>query len=328
MDRRAFIATVTGSLLAAPLAVAAQQQPRRTARIGYLALSELPNAPGRAAFQDGLRELGWIEGQNLTVELRVADGNRKVLSEQAAELVRLNPDVLVAASSLPAQALMKATNTIPIVVAASSDPLEDGLVTSLARPGGNITGLSLALEDSLTGKWLELLKEAISTATRFAVLLNPTWPGHVPLLTEARLVGRSLSVRLDAHEVRSPEQFDGAFAQMTRGRADGLIVFPSTTFTTGRTRLAQLAVKHRLPTMFENRLFTEEGGLLSYGPNILALYQRGAFYVDRILTGVRPADLPIEQPTKFELVINLKTAKALGLTIPQSLLQRVDQVIE
>jgi len=259
MDRRAFIGTVAGGLLAAPLGIEAQTG--KVARMGWLALTEVPNAPGRLAFRDGLRELGWIVGQNLVIEVRSAGGKRELLSGLAAELVRLNVDVLVGAATLEAQALMQATKTIPIVFAASSDPVEAGLVVS-------------------------------------------------------------------SYEARGRDEYEGAFSKMTKDRTDGLIVFPSTIFSTDRWHLVEVVAKHRLPAIYEQRQFTEAGGLLSYGANPLALYHRAAVYVDKILKGAKPGDLPIEQPTKFELVINLKTAKALSLMIPQSLLQRADQVIE
>jgi putative tryptophan/tyrosine transport system substrate-binding protein len=326
IDRRAFILAAAGGLLAAPLA--AQAQTGKVARMGWLALTEVPNAPGRLAFRDGLRELGWIVGQNLVIEVRSAGGKRELLSGLAAELVRLNVDVLVGAATLEAQALMQATKTIPIVFAASSDPVEAGLVVSLGRPGGNVTGLSFAFEEGFSGKWVELLKQAIPKASRVAVLVIPAYPSHGPLLTNARLAARPLSVELNPYEARGRDEYEGAFSKMTKDRTDGLIVFPSTIFSTDRWHLVEVVAKHRLPAIYEQRQFTEAGGLLSYGANPLALYHRAAVYVDKILKGAKPGDLPIEQPTKFELVINLKTAKALSLMIPQSLLQRADQVIE
>ena len=320
IPRRAFLRTVAVGVIGGPLAAEAQQRAGKVARIGYLAVGEGPNAPGRTAFRDGLRELGWVEGQNLIIELRVAGGKRELLSALAVELVRLELDVLVGAAGLEAQALMRATKTIPVVFAASSEPVETGLVASLARPGGNVTGSSTAFADAFSGKWVELLKETIPKAARVAVLVRPTDPRHGPLLIQARLAARSLSVELESYEARGPDEFEGAYAKMTRDRVDGLIVFPAGIFGNARVRLVELSAKHRLPAMFEHRLFTEAGGLLSYGPNILTLYRRAAFYVDRILKGAKPADLPVEQPTTFELVINLKTAKALGLTLPPSLL--------
>jgi putative ABC transport system substrate-binding protein len=327
MDRRTFIGALTSGFLAGPL-TAEGQQPGKVARIGYLAFTEVPNSPTRVAFRDALRALGWVEGQNLIIERRVAGGNSGLLNEQAAELVRLKLDVVVGASTEPAQALMRATKTIPIVFAASADPIGDGLVVSLARPNGNVTGVSVAFEEAFGGKWVQLLKEAIPNCVRVAVLVSPNLPRHGPLLIQAHQAAQSLSLELRPYEARGPDELERAFSRMTRDRVDGLIVFPSGIFSTARRRLAELAVKHRLPAMCEHRLLTEAGGLLSYGPNILAAYREAATYVDKILKGAKPADLPVQQPTKFELVINLKTAKALGLTIPQSLLQRADQVIE
>ena len=311
-------------LLGIPLD-AESQSPGKVARVGYLALSD---GPGRAAFRDGLRGLGWTEGQNLVLEVRLAGGKRERLDEQAAELVRLGPDVVVGASSLPAQALMRATTRIPIVVAAAADPLEERLVASLAHPGGNVTGVSLALDSEFSGKWVELLKAMTPRAVRFAVLVNPAWAGHAPLVAAARAAARSLSVDLEPYPASRPEDFPGAFARMTRDRIDGCIVLPSTTFATSRARLVELTVKHRLPTIFEHRLFTEAGGLMSYGPDLLAAHRRAAFYVDRIARGARPADLPVEQPTTFELVINRRAARALGLAIPPPLLVRADAIVE
>jgi putative ABC transport system substrate-binding protein len=326
IDRRAFILAAAGGLLAAPLA--AQAQTGKVARMGWLALTEVPNAPGRLAFRDGLRELGWIVGQNLVIEVRSAGGKRELLSGLAAELVRLNVDVLLGAATLEAQALMQATKTIPIVFAASSDPVEAGLVVSLGRPGGNVTGLSFAFEEGFSGKWVELLKQAIPKAARVAVLVIPAYPSHGPLLTNARLAARPLSVELNPYEARGRDEYEGAFSKMTKDRTDALIVFPAAIFSTDRWHLVEVVAKHRLPAIYEQRQFTEAGGLLSYGANPLALYHRAAVYVDKILKGAKPGDLPIERPTKYELIINLRTAKALGLTIPPSLLQRADRVIE
>jgi putative ABC transport system substrate-binding protein len=327
MDRRAFLTGTGAVLLAAPLAAGAQQT-GKVARIGWLSLTEIPSHPGRSAFLAGLRELGWVEGQNFVIEIRSAEGKRERVTELAAELVGLRLDVIIGAAQFPAQALMRATKTIPIVFAAAADPVADGLVASLARPGGNVTGSSFAFEDAFSGKWVELLTQAIPKASRLAVLVLPALPRHGPLLRQARLTARSLSVELQPYEARDPDEFAGTLSKMTRDRVDGLIVFPANVFAQGRGRLIELIAKHRLPAIYEHKQFTEAGGLLSYGPNPLASYHRAAFYVDRILKGAKRGDLPVEQPTKFELVINLKTAKALGLTIPPSLLGRADEVIQ
>jgi putative ABC transport system substrate-binding protein len=327
LERRRFVTIIAISLLAAPLSTQAQQV-EKVARIGWLSLIEIPSHPGRSAFLAGLRELGWVEGQNLVIEIRSAEGKRERVSELAAELVGLRLDVIVGAAPFPAQALMRATKTIPIVFAAAGDPVGDGMVASLARPGGNVTGSSFAFEDAFSGKWVELLTQAIPKASRLAVLVFPTDSRHGPLMSQARLTARALSVELQPYEARGPDEFAGALSKMTRDHVDGLIVFPHNVFAQGRGRLVELVAKHRLPAIYEHKQFTEAGGLLSYGPNPLVSYHRAAFYVDRILKGAKPGDLPVEQPTKFELVINLKTAKALGLTIPPSLLGRADEVIQ
>jgi putative tryptophan/tyrosine transport system substrate-binding protein len=326
LERRRFVAMIAGGLLVAPLCAQAQQA-GKAARIGYLTLLDVePARP--AALRAGLRELGWVEGQNLVIEYRSAEGKAERLTELAAELVRLKLDVLVGQATTEAQALMRATKTIPIVFGASSDPVQQGLVASVARPGGNVTGSSLALEEAFSGKWVELLKQAVPKVARVAVLVDPAVSLHASLMSQAQLTARSLAIKLEPYEVRSPDEFAGALSKMTKARVDGLIVFQSRLWTQKRWQLLELVTKHRLPAMYEHRAWTEAGGLLSYGPNIWATHRRAAFYVDKILKGAKPADLPVEQPTKFELVINLKTAKALGLTIPQPLLLRADEVIQ
>ena len=329
IDRRAFLGTIAGGLLAAPLAAEAQQA-GKIARIGYLAASLAdPHLP--EAFRQGLRDLGCVEGRNVVIEYRDAEGRRERLPALAAELVALKVDVIfVGAGTRVVLAAMQATKTIPIVFAGVADPVGGGLVTSLARPGGNVTGLS-SLTSELVGKCLEHLMQAVPGVSQVAILWRP---GALPELTEKEMLqgvdvaARALGVRLQFVEVRGPENFDRAFSDMTRARSGALTLLPSNLFLREHRRLVDLAAKHRLPTVFPWGDGADAGGLISYGPSIADLYRRAAVYVDKILKGVKPADLPVEQPTKFELVINLKTAKALGLTIPPSLLQRADQVIE
>jgi ABC-type uncharacterized transport system substrate-binding protein len=264
------------------------------------------------------------------IEYRDAEGKVERLPALAAELVALKLDVIVAPGTPQALAAKQATKTIPIVFTAASDPVPDGLVTSLARPGGNVTGLA-TLSPELVGKGLEQLKRAVPDVNRLAILWQPGALGErteKDMLTEANAAGRALGVRLQFVEARGPGDFDSAFSDMTRARTGALAVLPSSMFVSERRRLVDLAAKHRLPAVYAQREFVHAGGLMSYGPNVADLFRRGATYVDKILKGTKPGDLPVEQPTKFELIINLKTAKALGLTIPQSLLQRADQVIE
>ena len=313
----------------APLAVEAQQT-ASLPRIGFLAPASVsdPQVPRvLQAFRQGLREWGYVEGQNITIEFRSAEGQYDRLPGLAAELVRLKVNVIVAAGPLASQVAKQATKTIPIVMAAIADPVGAGFVASLARPGGNITGLSLMHSD-LVAKQLELLKEVLPKVSRMAVLGNPANPNYAPMLRGAQDAARALGVRLQPLEARDPSEIDTVFAPLTTERAGALIVLGDTMFFGHRTRIADHAVRRRLPTAFGASEYAEAGGLLAYGPSLVDGYRRAATFVDKILKGAKPADLPVEQPTKFELVINLKTAKALGLTIPQSILVRADQVIE
>jgi putative ABC transport system substrate-binding protein len=328
--RRAFIGTLAGGLLAAPLAPEAQQA-AKVPRIGHLASGGDPSNLLREAFLQGLRDLGYVEGRNVVIEYRSAEGKLERLPALAAELVALKVDVIVAAAgTVTALAARQATGTIPIVFIAAGDPVSAGLVTSLARPGGNLTGLS-ALSPELTSKWLELLKQTVPGVSRIAFL----WQAGVTpermeraILKEADVAARALGVKLQVVEARGPADIDKAFSEMTRARAGALTVFSTPMFSSERKRLVDLAAKNRLPTMYSFRGYVDAGGLMAYGPNLADLARRAATYVDKILKGAKPGDLPAEQPTKFELVINLKTAKALGLTIPQSLLGRADEVIQ
>ena len=329
MDRRAFLAG-TGAVLLAPPLAAETQQAAKVARIGYLLLNRAiaPNLP--EAFRQGLRDLGYVEGRNVVIEYRDAEGKVERLPALAAELVALKVDVIVAPGPPHALAAKRVTRTIPIVFATAADAVGSGLVTSLARPGGNVTGLSFAGSE-LVGKCLELLKEAVPGVSRVAVLWQPGYQNErteKDLLKGAEVAARALGVRLQVVEARGPADFDRAFSDMTRARAGALTVLASSTFLNERRRLVDLAAKNHLPAVYVSRDFVDAGGLMSYGPNLPDLLRRAATYVDKILKGAKPADLPVEQPTKFELVINLKTAKVIGLTIPPSLLQRADQVIE
>jgi len=328
MDRRAFITTVGGSILAGPVAVEAQQA-GKVYRIGYLSGgSPITSARSVEALRQGLRDLGWVEGQNIVIEYRFAEGRLDPLADLAAELVRLKVDVIVAGPTPPAVAAKKATSTIPIVMANAAQPVEIGLVASLARPGGNVTGMSWAATLEVIGKGVELLKETVPKIRRIAVLANPTNPGNVLAVEDVKAAGRSSGVQLDLLKIRSPGDLDEAFAIINKQRAQALLVVADAMLTLHRQRLAHFAVKNRLPSMHSLREEVEAGGLMSYGPDLVANYRRSAAFVDKILKGAKPADLPVEQPTKYDLVINLKTAKALGLTIPQSILLRADQVIE
>jgi putative tryptophan/tyrosine transport system substrate-binding protein len=327
--RRAFIGTLAGGLLAAPLAAEAQQA-AKVARIGYLSPSLATSPHLREAFRQGLRDLGYVEGRNLVIEYRGAEGKPERLPALAAELVALKVDVIVVTSTPAALAAKQATRTIPIVFIAVADSVASGLVTSLARPGGNVTGLSL-LTSELVGKRLELLKQAVPGVSRVAVLWQPGDYGErteKDILKKAEVTAPALGARLQVVEARGPADIDRAFSDMTRARAGALMVLGSTMFFTERRRLVDLAAKHRLPAVYPTRDSVDAGGLMSYGPNLADLFRRAATYVDKILKGAKPADLPVEQPTKFELVINLKTANALGLTIPQSVLGRADEVIQ
>ncbi len=327
--RRAFIGTLAGALLAAPLASEAQQA-AKVPRIGYLAPNLAAGPLGREAFRQGLRDLGYVEGRNLVIEYRDADGKFERLPALAAELVALKVDIIVAPNTVGVLAAMQATRTLPIVFAAVGDPVASGVVTSLARPGGNVTGTSV-LAPELVGKGLELLTQAVPGVSRVAVLRQPGAVGErmdKDMVKRAEVAGRALGVRLQFVEARGPADFDRAFSDMTSARAGALTVLGSTMFGSETRRLVDLAAKTRLPAVYPWREFVDAGGLMSYGANIVDNYRRAATYVDKILKGAKPADLPVEQPTKFELVINLKTAKALGLTIPPSLLGRADEVIQ
>jgi ABC-type uncharacterized transport system substrate-binding protein len=331
VHRRTFLAGTGAVLLAAPLAGEAQQA-GKVARIGFLVTGSLDSREARAildAFRQGLRERDYVEGQNIVIEYRSADGKIERLPGLAIELARLKVDLIIAGNTPMVRAAQQATATIPIVASVMGDPVGDGLVASLARPGGNITGLTF-LGPELVPKRLGLLKETLPTVSRVAALWHPGAQGERSerdMLKGTEVAARSLGVQLQLVEVRSSDEFDRAFSTMAKERTEALLQFPSTMLFNERRKLVALVMKHRLPAMFHAREFVELGGLISYGASITDLYRRSAVYVDKILKGAKPADLPVEQPTKFELVLNLKTAKALSLTIPPSLLQRADEVI-
>jgi putative ABC transport system substrate-binding protein len=290
-----------------------------------------PDARGnREAFLQGLRDLGYVEGQNITIEYRMADGNIERLPELAAELVHLNVDLIVAVATPAGRAAQQATKTIPIVVNAMGDPVQDGLVASLARPGGNITGTSF-LGPELVPKRLALLKELVPRVSRVAVLRQPgafSESTMRDMLKETTEAADTLGIQLQFLEVRRPDELDRVFSTIAKARAEALFTFPSTMLFAEQRRIVELAAMHRLPAVFNAREFVQLGGLAAYGANLNDLFRRIAVYVDKILKGARPSDLPVEQPTKFELTINIKTAKSLGITVPQTLLARADEVIE
>ena len=327
MTRRELIALLAGTATVAwPLSVGAQQS-TKVARLGFLRFgSASANAERVEALRVGLRELGYVEGTTIIIEFRWADTIDE-LHERAAELVRINVDVIFAMSSTETNAARQATKTIPIVFAAHADPVGLGHVASLSRPSGNITGLTV-LQTDLTAKALEIFKEALPQQTRFGVLWSPTAPSYRPTLQAAEAAATRLGVHLHMVETRTVEDFEGAFATLARERVGGFFVSASSFTHFHRTPLAELALKHGLPGMFGARDNVEAGGLMSYSPDQNDLTRRAATYVDKILKGTKPADLPVEQASKYQLVINLKTAKALGLTVPPTLLARADEVIE
>ena len=302
------------------------QQPASPRRIGVLLVARSPESKEAQAFRQELRDAGYAEGRDVVIEWRSANGDYDRIPELAADLVQRKVDVIVVEATLATQAVKRATSTIPIVMAVVADPVGSGLVANLAHPGGNVTGLSLMVAD-LSAKRLQLLKETIPRLTRVAVLWNPATPYHPKVIEELKAVAPSLSIELSFVGARTPEEFGPAFSAVSRAHAQALYVLDDAFFVIHRMTLLKLASKARLPVIYGQRNFPDAGALMSYGPNIEDLFRRSAGYVDKILKGAKPGDLPIEQPTKFELVVNLKTAKALGLTIPESILLRADEVI-
>jgi ABC-type uncharacterized transport system substrate-binding protein len=326
MRRREFMTLLGGAAAAWPLAARAQQA-AMLPTIGFLG----PNTPSLdsrrvGAFVQRLRELGWIEGRNVATEYRWAEGRTEHLAEFAAEFVRLKVDVIVTSGTPPVIAAKQATSVIPIVFAAVGDPVGTGLVAALARPGGNATGLSIQATD-LAGKRLELLREVVPGLRRLAIMANAGAPPAALEMAEVQTTARGLGLEVVASEIRRPEDIAPALESLN-GRAEALYVCNDPLVTTNRIRINTLALGMRLPTIYNVREFVEAGGLMSYGPNFLDLYRRAADFVDKILRGAKPADIPVEQPTKYDLVVSLKTAKALGLAIPETFLLRADEVIE
>ena len=325
MKRREFITLLGGAAIAWPLAARAQQ-PSKLPTIGYLGTSTMVAERQRiAAFLQRLRELGWIEGRNLAIEFRWAEGSNERFAEFSGEFVRLNVDVIVA-SGAGALAAKQATSVIPIVFPVAPDPIGAGLVTSLARPMGNVTGLS-SMNADLAGKRLELLREMVPGLRRVAILVNVGYPSAVHEMGEVQTAASALGLDTDKSEIRRSDDVEPAFERL-KGRVQALYIVGEPLVNTNRDRIGGLALGARLPTTYGNPENVEAGGLMFYGPNFLDLFRRTGHFVDRILRGTKPTDIPVEQPTKFDLVINLKTAKALGLTLPPALLARADEVIE
>jgi putative ABC transport system substrate-binding protein len=330
VDRRTFIGSVASGLLATPIAVVAQQA-AKVPRIGMLLSGSAPSpgqpSPFLDAFRAGLRELSYVEGQNIVIEYRWSEGRDERFSELAADLVRLNVAVIVTQGSPAVRAAKAATSTIPIVMAFVGDPVGLGVAASLARPGANVTGLSL-LDEDLDGKRIELLKAVVPGLTRLAMLWSANDLGMTLAYSRVEVAARALGLSVQSLELRGADDLPGAFDAARRGRAEALIVTAQPFTQRLRAQILDLVAQHRLPAMYTLRAFADAGGLMAYGTSLSDLFRRSASYVDKILRGAKPADLPIEQPTKFELVINLKTAKALGVAIPQSVLLRADEVIQ
>jgi putative ABC transport system substrate-binding protein len=317
------------ALLVAVVGAAAQAQPsKKGPRIGYLSvLSPSSDSARIEAFRQGLRELGYLEGQNISIEARYAQGKLDRLPDLAAELVRLKVDVIVVGGSTATRAAKNSTKAVPIIMAHGSDPVELGFVANLARPGRNITGLT-HLAPELGGKRLELLKDIVAQLSRVGVLTDPGTGGHAPQIKELEVTAPVLGLQLRPVEVRDPNELESAFSAMTRARVGAFVGLQLPTLDRLRERIVHLAAKNRLPAMYPNSEYVETGGLMCYAADIVAMFHRSAIFVDKILKGAKPADLPVEQPTKFELVINLKAAKQIGLTIPSGVLARADRVIK
>jgi len=326
MLRRDFVRAVV--LLASPLSTRAQQS-GKVPRIAFLALNNPESARQLlAAFRQGMREHGWVDGQNIVIELRFAQGKTERLPALVAELIDTKVDIIVATSSVATKIAKDATQSIPIVMATSLDALGEGFVVSLAHPGGNVTGMTFFAGPEIAGKQLELLKTAIPSATRIAVLTNPNNAAVPTFIHESRVAARAFGLQVQSIEARSPDQLDAAFAAMTSEHASALLVVSDSLFYGQRRRIVALAARNMLPAMYSQKEFVDAGGLISYGANLPDMYRRAAAHVDKILKGASPQDIPVEQPTKFELVINRNTAKVLGITIPQALLLRADELIQ
>jgi ABC-type uncharacterized transport system substrate-binding protein len=328
MKRAAILSILVVAVLLAVGVMAEAQQPARIPRIGYLSGNSLSASPARTeAFRQGLRELGYVEGKNIVIEWRSAEGNYDLLPALAAELVNLKVDVILSYGPIPTRAAKKATTTIPIVMAFDSDPVGSGMISSLARPGGNITGLS-TLAPEISGKQLEILKEIEPKLSRVAVFGNNDEPGNAQNLKEVELAAKAFGIKVSYLNIQSVKDIEGGFRAAKKAHAEAVISLTNPILTAHRSEIAKLAVKHRLPATYNFSSFVEDGGLMFYGPDVVDLSRRAATYVDNILKGRKPADLPVEQPKKFEFVVNLKAAKQIGLTIPPNVLARADRVIK
>ena len=329
MTIKTIVVLLVGLALASVHLAEAQQ---KVPRIGFISFIASPSSPGAnvEAFQLGLRELGYVEGQNIVIEYRYAEGKQNRLPDLAAELVRLKVDIIVAQSTETVLAAKSATSTIPIVMTNSADPIGSGLVASLARPGGNVTGMSLLAGLEISGKQLELLKETVPKLSRVAVLANPASRSSTGagLLREAEPAARSLGVKIFVVEARDASELEGAFSAMKKARAGAFLMMPNPIFQTNRSRIAAVAASSRIPAMYPYSSLVDAGGLMSYGANLADTHRRAATYVDKILKGAKPTDLPVEQPVKFEFIVNLNAAKQIGLTIPPNVLVRADRVIK
>jgi len=315
------------SLLLAPCSAVQAQQPQKIPRIGVLSVTSPATITARLdAFRQGLRELGYVEGKNIVLEYRYADGNLDRVPALAAEMVRLNVEVILTGGSAATRPAKEATATIPIVMAQDTDPVGNGFVASLARPGGNITGLSIVAPE-LSGKQLELLKETVPKLLRVVVLSHPNEPSYIQLRKEMELAAKALKIQIQFLDARSPKGVETAFREATKRHADAVLVPTTPIVASQRAQIADLAVKNRLPAMYGQPEYVDVGGLMFYGASITGLFRRAATYVDKILKGAKPTDLPVEQPKKFEFIINLKAAKQIGLTIPPNVLARADKVI-
>jgi putative ABC transport system substrate-binding protein len=327
MERRAFLGTLASGFLATPLAAWAQPA-GKVYRVGFLGNSTAAlEANLVGSFREGLRDLGYVEGRNVVIEYRWADGEYERFPALVAELLALKVDVIVTAGTPAAVAVKQATTTVPLVMAAVGDPVGTGLIASLTRPGGNLTGLA-AIAPDLEGKRLELMRELLPKLSLVSFMVNPVNPLHSASEKHAREAAKVLRLRLEFVGVRAEAEFDHAFETIAKERPGAMVILADRVFLHNRERIVVFAARQRLPTVYPYRELVDAGGLMCFGPNYRDMHRRAAIFVDKILKGARPADLPVEQPTKFELVINLKTAKALGLTIPPALLQRADQVIE
>ena len=330
MRRREFITLLGGVGISWPLAAGAQQLTSTTHRVGILIPESVPTAEALGllnAFRQGLKETGWVEGQNIAFEYRSADGKEDVLPKIAAELVQLQLDAILAEGTPAIRAAKGATQSIPIVMAVSNDPVASGFIASLNRPGGNVTGLSVQSSE-LAGKRLQLLTELVPRLAGLAVLANPTNPSHALAVQQMQIAAQSFGIRVHVVEAPAPEKLDSAFAMVAAMRADALVALPDGMLFGQYPRIVALTAASHLPALFPEKEVVKAGGLMSYGPSVPASFRRAAAYVDKIMRGASPAELPVEQPTKFEFVINLQTAKALGITVPASLLATADEVIE